>query len=96
MLFTCTLVRSHTDSNEGGKREIQSIWDKQQGMSEAWRHEMHVEWKARRRLSLSLDRGNEGHICEVFQEDSCSSMYKSLSHVHTRIIPCDFPSMLYN
>jgi hypothetical protein len=32
--------------------------------SEEWQHEMHVESKARRRLSVSLDRGHEGHIRE--------------------------------
>jgi hypothetical protein len=64
--------------------------------SEAWQHEMHVKRKARRRLSLSLDRGHEGHICEVLQEDGCSSIYKSLSRVHTHVIPCDSPSVLYN
>jgi hypothetical protein len=36
-------------------------------LSEAWRHGMHVEWKARRRLSLDLDRGHEGCIREVLQ-----------------------------
>jgi hypothetical protein len=29
-LFTCTLVRSHPDSNEGDECETRSIWDKQQ------------------------------------------------------------------
>jgi hypothetical protein len=31
------------------------------------------------RLSLSLDRGHEGHIREVLQEDGCLSMYKFLT-----------------
>jgi hypothetical protein len=30
VLFTCTLVRSYPDSNEGDKCEIRSIRDKQQ------------------------------------------------------------------
>jgi hypothetical protein len=41
--------------------------------NEAWQYEIHVEWKAIRRLSLSLDRGHEGRIREVLQEDGCSS-----------------------
>ncbi len=45
--------------------------------SEAWQYGMHVERKARRRLSLSLDQGHEGRIREVLQEDGCSSMYRS-------------------
>jgi hypothetical protein len=39
--------------------------------------EIHSEGETRRRLSLSLDQGHEGHIREVLQEDGCSSMYKS-------------------
>jgi hypothetical protein len=39
--------------------------------------EIHSEGETRRRLSLSLDRGHEGRIREVLQEDGCSSMYKS-------------------
>jgi hypothetical protein len=31
--------------------------------------------RTNRRLSLTLDRGHEGHICEVLQEDGRSSMY---------------------
>jgi hypothetical protein len=32
--------------------------------------------RTNRRLSSSLDRGHEGCIREVFQEEGCSSMYK--------------------
>jgi hypothetical protein len=31
------------------------------------------------RLSSSLDQGHEGRICEVLQEDGCSSMYKDFT-----------------
>jgi hypothetical protein len=37
---------------------------------------IHLRRRTNRRLSLSLDRGHEGCIREVLQEDSCSSMYK--------------------
>jgi hypothetical protein len=37
---------------------------------------IHLERETSRRLSLSLDRGHEGHIREVLLEDGCSSMYK--------------------
>ncbi len=40
------------------------------------KQEIHLEKETSRRLSLSLDRGHEGHIHEVLQEDGCSSMYK--------------------
>jgi hypothetical protein len=35
--------------------------------------------RSSKRFSLSLDRGHEGHIREVLQEDSCSSMYKDIA-----------------
>ncbi len=41
------------------------------------KQEIHSERETRRRLSLSLDRGHEGRIREVPQEDGRSSMYKS-------------------
>jgi hypothetical protein len=41
------------------------------------KQEIHSERETRRRLSLSLDRGHEGRIREVLQEDGRSSMYKS-------------------
>jgi hypothetical protein len=32
-------------------------------------------------LSLSLERGHEGRICAVLQEDRCSSMYNNHMHL---------------
>ncbi len=32
-------------------------------------------------LSLSLERGHEGHIREMLQEDCCSSMYSNYMHL---------------
>ncbi len=37
---------------------------------------MRLKRRANRRLSLSLDRGHEGRIRKVLQEDGCSSMYE--------------------
>jgi hypothetical protein len=65
------------ESNEGVKCEAQSIGINSEILNEAWQREIHVEWKARRRLSLSLNQGHEGRIHEVLQEDGCSSMYNS-------------------
>jgi hypothetical protein len=45
------------------------------------KQEIRLEGETRTRLSLSLDRGHEGHIREVIQEDGCSSMYRSQSCV---------------
>jgi hypothetical protein len=77
VLFTCTLVRSHPDSNEGVRCETRPIGISSKILGETWQQEIHSEWKARRRLGLSLDRGHERCIREVLQEDGCSSMYKS-------------------
>ncbi len=77
VLFTCTLVRSRPDSNEGVRCETRSVRINSKILGEKWQQELHSGWKTRRRLSLSLDRGHEGRIHEVLQEDGCSSMYKS-------------------
>ncbi len=50
-LFTCTLVRSHPDSNEGDKCETRSIWDKQQDKQD-------TEWGVATRNA----RGVEGQM----------------------------------
>jgi hypothetical protein len=39
--------------------------------------EIRSERETRRRLSLSLDQGHEGHTSKGPQEDGCSSMNKS-------------------
>jgi hypothetical protein len=36
----------------------------------------HLERETSRKLSQSLDRGHEGRIRKVLQEDGCASMYK--------------------
>jgi hypothetical protein len=77
VLFTCTLARSHQIAMKGISVKLDPFGKNSKIPSEAWQHEMHVEWKARRRLSLSLDRGHEGHIREALQKDGFSSMYKS-------------------
>jgi hypothetical protein len=76
MLFTCTLVRSCPDSNEGVRCETRSVGTNSKILEETWQQEIHSERETRRRLSLSLDRGHEGRIHKVLQEDGCSSMYK--------------------
>jgi hypothetical protein len=87
VLLTCTLVRSHPDSNEGkGSVKPDPFGTNSKIQNGAWQHGMHVEWKARRRLSLSQDRGHEGCIREVLQEDGCSSTVCT-DHNHV-FIPC--------
>ncbi len=77
MLFTCTSVRSHPDSKERVRCKIQSVGVNSKRLGDTWQQEIHSERETRRRLSLSLDRGHEGRIREVLQEDDCSSIYKS-------------------
>jgi hypothetical protein len=43
VLFTCTLVRSHPDSDEGVKCETRSVGTNSKILNEAWQHEIHVE-----------------------------------------------------
>ncbi len=75
-LFTCTLVRSRLERNEGVGCETQSVGTNSKILDEPWQTR-NLERETRRRLSLSLDRGHEGRIREVPQEDGCSRMYES-------------------
>jgi hypothetical protein len=52
------------------------------------KQEIHSEREAKRRLSLSLDRGHEGRIHEVLQEDGCQ-VCTSHNHVFLPVqLPC--------
>ncbi len=68
MLFTCTLVRSRPDSNEGVRCETRSVGTRSKILVGRSKQETHLERETRRRLSLSLDPGNEGRIREVFKK----------------------------
>ncbi len=96
MLFTCTLVRSHPDSMEGIRGETRSIEINSKILDWTWQQDACLEREARRKLSLSLEWGHEGHIREVLQEDGCSSMYKSWLCGLTCIISVCSLSMPYN
>ncbi len=85
MLFDCTLVRSHPDSKEGIWCETQPTEINSKILDWTWQQDACSEREARRRLSLSLERGHHGCIHEVLQEDGCSSI--------TVIIMCSY---LYN
>jgi hypothetical protein len=39
-------------------------------------------------LSLSLERSHEGHIRDVLQEDSCSSIYRNYMYLSSCNIMC--------
>jgi hypothetical protein len=70
-------VRSHPDSKEGVRSETRSIEINSKILDWTWQQDACPEREARRKLSLSLEQGREGHIREVLQEDGCSSIYKS-------------------
>jgi hypothetical protein len=95
-LLTCTLVRSHPDSKEGDRCETRSIEINSKILDWAWQQDACSEREARRKLNLSLERGHEGCIREVLQEDGCSSIYKSWLCVLTCIISVSSLSMPYN
>jgi hypothetical protein len=54
------------------------------------KQEIHSERETRRRLSLSLDRGREGQICEVLEEDG---VQVCTSHNHV-FLPIQLPRVL--
>ncbi len=76
MLFTCALVRSHPDSNEGFKCETRSVGTNSKMLGGRDEQGIYLGGRTSRRLSLSLERGHEGRNREVLQEDGSSSMYK--------------------
>jgi hypothetical protein len=96
MLFTCTLVRSHTDSKEGVRCETRFVEINSKILGWTGQQDVCSEREARRRLSLSLEWGHEGRIGEVLQEDGCSCMYKSWLCVLTCIMSVCSLSMPYN
>ncbi len=99
MLFTCTLVRSHPDSREGVRCEIQPTEINSKVLGWTWQQDACSEREARKRLSLGLERGHEGRIREVLQEDGCSSMGEiSVCSFLCNIVcfhnmPCKYPCL---
>jgi hypothetical protein len=78
MLFTCTLVRSHPeDSKEGVRCETRPTEISSKIPGWGWQQDACSAREAKGRLSLSLEGGHEGRICEVLQEDGCSGMYSN-------------------
>ncbi len=75
-IFICTLVRSPSDSNEGVKCEARSVGANSKILGGQDKQGIYSGRRTSRRLSLSLERGHEGCIREVLQEDGCSSMSK--------------------
>jgi hypothetical protein len=61
------------------------------------KQEAHLERETSRRLSLRRDRGHEGRIREMLQEDGCLSMYEFYSCVlacmiitYSHSTPCNY------
>jgi hypothetical protein len=73
--FWIAQYKSHPDSREGVRCETRPIEINRKILGRAWQQDARSVRETRRRLSLSLQWGHEGHICEVLQEDGCSSMY---------------------
>ncbi len=65
------LLRSQPDSKEGIRCETQPTEINSKILGWTWKQDACLEREARRRLSLRLDRGHEGRIREVLQEDGC-------------------------
>jgi hypothetical protein len=97
MFFTCTLVRSCPDSNERVKCET---WSVGTNSKIYWvgqgKQGIYLRRRTNRRLSLSLDRGHEGRIREVLQEESCSSIFKLSLCVLAYMITTSSCNMYHN
>jgi hypothetical protein len=78
MLFTYTQVRSRQLALKGLSVKLDPL----EQITKYWvgqsKQIMYLEEGTNRRLSLSLDRGHEGRICEVHLEDGHSRMYKDI------------------
>jgi hypothetical protein len=76
MLFTCTLALI-CPAGEGGLSVKHELLGQTARYLVGQNKQEEYLWKsASKRLSLTLDCGHEGRICEVLQEDGCSSMYR--------------------
>jgi hypothetical protein len=76
MLFTCTLVLSHPVSKEEVEWEHEPLEQTARYWVGQSKQEIYLGKGTSKKLSLILDRGHEGRIREVLQEDGRSSMYK--------------------
>ncbi len=76
MLFTCTLVLSRQSVRKGLSVKHEPLEQTARYWMDQSKQETYLGKTTSKRLSLTLDRGNEGRIREVLQEDDCSSMYR--------------------
>jgi hypothetical protein len=78
VLFTCTLVLSRQSARKGLSAKYEPLeqtaryWVGQSKQEYTWGK------RTNKRHSLTLDRGHEGRINEVLQEDGRSSMYRTI------------------
>ncbi len=76
MLFTCALVRSHPNGNEGVKCEIRSVGTNSKILDGPGQTRNAFGNGTPQEAQSKPDRGHEGRICELLLEDGCSSMYE--------------------
>ncbi len=78
VLFTCTLVLSR----QSARKELSAKYELLEQTARYWvgQRKQEYTWGKRRskRHSLTLDRGHEGRIREVLQEDGHSRMYRTI------------------
>jgi hypothetical protein len=87
VMFTCTSVRSHPDSRRHYMWNLTRC-NKQQNTGLGVATRCMLRGRGQKGLSSSLERGYEGHIREVLQEDSCSSMYSNYYITCSHVLSC--------
>ncbi len=96
MLFTCTLVRSHPDSKESIRCETRPIEINSKILGWAWQQDACSGRETRRRFSLSLQHGHEGHFREVLQKMAVQvcTIHDYAFRPYNFVCPIDMPCMI--
>jgi hypothetical protein len=78
MLFICTIVLSRQSARKGLSAKYEPV--KQTARFWVGQSKQEYTWGKRtsKRHSLTLDRGHEGRIHELLQDDGRSSMYRTI------------------
>ncbi len=76
VLFTCTLVLNRQLVRKGLNVKHEPLEHTARYWVGQSKQEIYLGKRTSKRLSLTLDRGHEGRIREVLQEDGRSSMYE--------------------
>ncbi len=98
MLFTCRLVLSRQSARQGLSAKLEPLEQTARYWVGQSKQEIYLGERTSQRGSLTLDRGHEGRICQVLQEDGRSSIKYVQNYnrmiAHIKKISMSFCNML--